>query len=130
MDVNALPTDPAKLTAMLLGMQEKLGLAQQQIALLSSTVAEQQQKLEHKEHLIAELLKALRGKQRERINPDQLLLFEIGELEAMIKEETEANEADEATSRKKKRKTHGRRLIPDHLPEEVITHELPEAERL
>lgn len=122
---------------MLLGMHEKLAiavqqseLAQQQIALLSSTVAEQQQKLEHKEHLIAELLKALRGKQRERINPDQLLLFEIGELEAMIKEETEAGQQDDAKSSKKKRKAHGRRLIPDHLPEEVITYELPEAERL
>ena len=101
MDANTLPTDPEQLKAMLLSMREQLvvvrqqnELAQQQVALLSSTIAEQQQKLESKEQLIAELLKALRGKQRERINPDQLLLFEIGELESMIKEATQASEAE------------------------------------
>lgn len=136
MDANTLPTDPEQLKAMLLSMREQLvvvrqqnELAQQQVALLSSTIAEQQQKLESKEQLIAELLKALRGKQRERINPDQLLLFEIGELESMIKEATQASEAVDAKS-PKKRVTHGRRLIPDNLPQEVITYELPETERL
>ena len=134
MDANHLPTDPEQLKAMLLSLQEALRVAQeqalsaqQQNALLASTVTEQQQKLEQKEQLILELLKALRGKQRERVNPDQLLLFEIGELETMIKEEA-AEQSPAAKPRKNK--PHGRRLIPDHLPQEVIQYELPEHERL
>jgi transposase len=75
---------------------------------------------------ILELLRALRGKQRERINPDQLLLFEIGELEQLIEEQQE--EAAARPARRKKK--HGRRLIPDGHPEEVIEYTVPEEERL
>jgi len=55
--------------------------------------------------LIADLLNALRGKQRERVNPDQLLLFEIGELEQLIAEATEPDE--ESVKPTGKRKKHG-----------------------
>jgi transposase len=122
MKSNALPNDPDQLKAMLLSMQE-------QVARLAATITEQQQKLEQKEQLILELLRVLRGKKRERINPDQLLLFEIGELESMIKEAQQDNQESERPS-KKKSKPHGRRLIPDNLPREVIEHKLPESERL
>ncbi len=37
-------------------------------------------------HQRIELIAALRGKQRERIDPNQLPLFEIGELEKLIEE--------------------------------------------
>ena len=37
-------------------------------------------------HHRTELIAALRGKQRERIDPDQLPLFEIDELEKLIEE--------------------------------------------
>lgn len=136
MEINALPNDPEKLKAMLRTLQQhnllltqQATLLTQQTELLSATIVEQKEKLEQKEHLIAELLKALRGKQRERINPDQLLLFEIGELEALIKEADQENKEDDKPP-KKKPKPHGRRLIPDNLPQEVITHELPKSERL
>jgi transposase len=136
MDANQLPTDPDELRRLLLSAQQalkvkeqSLAIAQEQNKLLASTISEQQQKLEQKEQLILELLRALRGKQRERVNPDQLLLFEIGELESMIKEE--AQQEEEATTTKpRKKKGHGRRLIPDGLPEEIVLHELSESERL
>lgn len=118
MDANQLPTDVEELKRMLLH-------SRLQVLELSSTVSEQEKKLEQKEHLIRELLKALRGKQRERIDPDQLLLFEIGELEQLIEEKRE-----DAKPQSRRRKKHGRRLIPDGLPQEVIEYELPESERL
>ena len=63
MDANDLPTDVEEL-------QKLLMQTQTQVALLSSTVSEQEKKLAAKEQQIIELLKALRGKQRERIAPD------------------------------------------------------------
>ena len=53
---------------------------------LSTTVTQQRETIEKHELKILELLQALRGKQRERIDPDQLLLFEIGELEQIAEE--------------------------------------------
>ena len=106
--------------------QQRL-LAQQTAVELSCTIAEQQAKLAAQEQQILELLKALRGKQRERIDPDQLLLFEIGELEKLIEEQFEAHK--EAAQPRRKRK-HGSRLLPDNLPTETIEYRLPEASRL
>ncbi len=91
---------------------------------LSTTVTQQRETIEKHELKILELLQALRGKQRERIDPDQLLLFEIGELEQIAEEETEV-----PTPPRRKRRRHGRRLIPDHLPQQEVVHELPEDER-
>jgi transposase len=56
-------------------------------------------------------------------------LFEIGELEKLIAEETEDSEPEGALPGRKRKKMHGRRVIPDGLPEEVIQYELPESER-
>ncbi len=55
------------------------------------------------------------------------MLIDIGELEALIEENAEPE--PQPTSRAKRRK-HGRRLLPDNLPQEEIFHELPEGERL
>ena len=101
---------------------------QQQSIELSATVTAQEKHLAAKEQTIKELLQALRGKTRERIDPDQLLLFEIGELEKLIEESlAEEKTTSPRSGRKKKR---GRRIIPDNIPTEVIEYELPESERL
>jgi transposase len=125
MDDKALPMDVKQLQALLLQARREADLAKQQVAELSSTICEQQTKLAAKEQQILELLKALRGKQRERIDPDQLLLFEIGELEQLIEEQID----DDARPKSRPRRKHGRRLIPDDLPQQVIEYELPEGER-
>ena len=148
MDANELPSDVEELKALLLQthmtltiqeneLQQVRGEAnqfqqqatqfEQQAEELARTVAQQQKKLESKEHIIRELLAALRGKTRERIDPDQLLLFEIGELETLIQEELNAEQEAARPKRKRKR---GRRLIPDNIPTEIIEHTLPEADRL
>lgn len=91
--------------------------------LLAETVSTQSDKLAAQHQQILELLKALRGKQRERVDPDQLLLFEIGELEKLIEEEHA-----QAKSKARKRK-RGSRVIPAGLPEEIIDYEIPEEQR-
>ena len=63
------------------------------------------------------------------------MLFELGELEQLIEEAAMADETqskDEASSMsaRREKKKHGRRIIPDNLPTEVILHELPEEQGL
>ena len=143
MDGSQLPTDLEALKKQLLKTQQELASSrqnlassqqalassQQQVAELSTTISEQESKLAAKEQQILELIKALRGKQRERIDPAQLFLFELGELEQIIEEELEKQKP----ARRGKKK-HGRRLIPDELPpsweQETREYTLPESERL
>lgn len=138
MDANELPTDVEELKALLVATlashqttlavkEEEIAQAKQEAAELSSTVIEQQQKLEANQQQILELLRALRGKQRERVDPDQLLLFEIGELEKLIEEQVDANKESDRPKKKRKR---GGRLIPDDLPSETIEYTLPKEDRL
>ena len=117
MDSESLPTDVKALQRLLLQTQAELKSA-------CVTIEEQHGKLQAAQQQIRELLSAMRGKQRERIAPDQLLLFEIGELETFIEEA-----AAEEPSRRRQRK-RGRRLIPDDAPREEVVHELPEKDRL
>ena len=135
-----LPTDVAKLQALLLQSREAvrqsreevrqrdlaLQVAEHRTAELCTTIEEQRGKLETAQQQIVELLRALRGKQRERLDPDQLLLFEVGELETFL-EEPEGTKPTSARNRKRKR---GRRLIPEDAPHEERIYELPEEERL
>jgi transposase len=116
-------------------LKNEMIIAKQQTIELTSTVEAQKKRLEQSERTIKELLQALKGKKRERLDPNQLLLFELGELEQLIEEATKADEAqskDEVSSKsaRRKKKKHGRRIIPDNLPTEVILHELPEEQRL
>jgi len=125
MDANQLPTDVEELRALLLKTHASLQQAQREVSKQSATINDQRQQLDKKERQILELLKALRGKQRERIDPDQLVLFELGELEKLIEEQVE-----DSKPRPRKRRKHGRRLIPDGLPEEVLEYELSEEQRV
>ena len=132
MEPESLPTDVETLQRLLVQARQQLQGAQQTIEVsqrrtteLSATVEEQRAHLEKKDQQILELLRALRGKQRERVDPDQLVLFEIGELEQVIEEQEEKPKPRSRRNRKR-----GRRLIPDHLPHEEVLHELPEEQRL
>ena len=119
MDASELPTDVEALKALVRQLQSSN-------TLLTETVSDQRDKLAAKDQQILELLKTLRGKQRERVDPDQLLLFEIGELEKLIEEQLE----DSSRRKPEKQRKRGGRVIPDGLPEEVIDYETPEEERL
>ncbi|MBL8813061.1 MAG: hypothetical protein JNM43_23030 [Planctomycetaceae bacterium] len=77
-------------------------IAKQQTIELTSTVTKQKKELERSERTIKELLQALKGKKRERLDPNQLLLFELGELEQLIEEaaRTEETQPDQNAATK------------------------------
>lgn len=120
---DALPTDVAQLQALLSQRSSQLQIAQRQASELSATVEDQRSQLEAAQQQIVELLRALRGKQRERLDPDQLLLFELGELETLVEEPPESD------SPKRRGRSRSPRLIPDDAPREERIYELPEDER-
>ena len=107
--------------------QQREANAQQEavIAQQHDTIAEQQQTIQRQEERIAKLLRQQYGPRRERIDPDQLLLFTEEELEQIIAELKQDSEDENEPPRKKpKRKGHGRRPLPAHLPREQVVHEL------
>lgn len=134
MKPDELPTTVEELQRLLISAQgradherRRAEVAEQQTLELTATIDKQQQQLARKQRTIQELLQALRGKQRERVDPAQLVLFDIGELESFIEEQLAE---DEKPSRRKSKRRNGRRLIPDDLPREEVLHEVPEEERL
>ena len=135
MDRNKLPNDVESLRKLLLetrqtlaATEQKLEVSQKQADGMGDVIEKQRAQLEEKDQQILELLKALRGKQRERIDSDQLLLFNIGDFETIVEEAIE--EGDEKKKPKRRKRKTGQRLIPDDAPREEIYHELPESERL
>lgn len=110
----------------------------QVVAQLEETVAKQQQKIEQQQHQLAQLLRRLFGPKQERFDPNQLSLFDAEELRQLAEElaspaedEDTSSEEDDAspTSSRKRRKGHGRRPLPEHLPREQRRYELSEDER-
>ena len=113
---------------------------------LHETIEKQLRKLEGLHQQLARLLRKQYGPQKERIDPDQLTLFSAAELESLVAElqqgvtdsvstddgsdDDDGSDNDgEVSDRKKQRKGHGRRPLPDHLPREEIIHELTDEER-
>ena len=94
MNKQQLPTDVDELQELVL----KLHASNEQ---LSETVTRQREEIEKQQLKLAEMLQALRGHRRERIDPDQLVLFELGEIETIAKEETDSR----TTSAPQKTKT-------------------------
>ena len=124
MNKDELPSDVEQLRELVLQLassNDQLSASNDQLV---ATVTKQQDKIEKQEYKITELIAALRGKQRERIDPDQLLLFEIGELEKLIEETLQ-----DTRPKRGRKKRRARRMIPDDLPQTEVVYELPEDER-
>jgi transposase len=85
------------------------------------------------QHQLERLLRQRFGRSSEKIDPDQLLLFAadiLAELDAPpATEPLPAPAADApptpAPAVKPKRKGHGRRPLPDHLPRHPVLHDVP-----
>jgi len=106
----ALPDDAFELKAML---HEVL-----------QTNREQSRQLEQLQARLDLLLRRLYGRQAERVDPAQMLLFADAPPQPA---ETKPEPEPEQPARK--RRGHGRQKLPDHLPRRRVVHELPEAER-
>ena len=128
MDVFSLPDDPAELKTLLhrerqsrvefaLQHQEAVSQHQEVVARYEETIQTQQQTIGQQEQTISRLLRRLSGPQQERIDPNQLTLFDAEELEALARElaaEAEANtkanaEAANGSDKKRRPRGHGRR---------------------
>ena len=118
--------------------QRKLAESQAQHAAVAeqftATLLEKDRKVSQLEHQIKLLLERIKGSRQERINPDQLLLFSVEELQEIATELAQQKQdgdfvADEP-ARRRRRKTHGRvGKLPAHLDREIIRHELTQHER-
>ncbi len=100
----------------------------------TATLAEKDRRVASLEHQIKLLLQRIRGSRQERIDPDQLLLFSLEELQELAEQLKQGDPTDdlidEAPQKKRRRKSPGRvGKLPEHLPREIIRHELPEDER-
>ena len=112
------------------------------IASQHDTIEKQLKKLESLQQQVARLLRRQYGPQKERIDPNQLMLFTVEELEQLVAELEKGTEdsvstddgsgdaGDDSSKAKPKRKGHGRRPIPDHIPRIPIIHELTDEERI
>jgi uncharacterized coiled-coil protein SlyX len=135
-----LPNDLAALRDLLLQERRQLQaeraryerqLAQQTatVECLEQTVVAQQRTIEQQQHRIAQLLRRTFGPKQERVDLDQLLLFDSAELSALIEEREQEEQDASNSSAKRRRQGHGRRALPAHLPREQRRYELSEAER-
>ena len=112
-DPTDLPDDTALLKAM---------LAEALAALRAS-----RNEAEQLRQRMDQLLRRLFGRRSERLNPDQLLLFDDPSANEAVAPAT-PTDAEEAA--KPRRKGHGRQQLPRHLPRDRRVYELSEAERL
>lgn len=99
------------------------------VELLSKTISLHEQTIAQLERQVAELLRRTYGPKREKIDPNQLLLFDEKDLEA-IAEELDKPEQTETSDAKSSRRGHGRRPIPANLPREIRRHELTPEQRV
>ena len=112
-----------------------------------NVIEKQLQKLAGMERQLARLLRRQYGPQQERVDPDQLTLFTAEELAELVQQleagvvdsvspddgsADDTPDADEpaAEKSKAKRKGHGRRPLPAHLPRETVVHQLNDTQRL
>jgi transposase len=106
-----LPDDPALLKEM--------------IRELLATVHQQQGRIGDLEGRIDQLLRRLYGQRSERLDPAQLLFFDLAEPAPATPPEPASKPAD-----KRRRHNPGRRPFAPQLRRERVVHELPLAERL
>lgn len=135
MSTDATPSTTAATTstaASLPPLPDDLTVCQQMIRELLATLHKRDHELESARHRLDQLLRRLYGPRTEQLNPDQLALFaELVQPEAPAESTTESPaETPAPDAAKAKRKGHGRRQPPDHLPRQRVVHDVPEAERL
>lgn len=112
MDVDTLPDDPQLLKQIILNFaQEKRAI---------------EQKVDELQQMIAWFRRKMFGPRSEKINDNQLLLFG----QSLMPLSTPAPEAQMPVEvRVNRPRGHGRRVIPENLPREILTIDLPEEQK-
>jgi transposase len=96
------------------------------IAELLDDLDAKERRLQRVQHMLEKLLRWRYGPRRERVDPNQLFLFAVEQVDA--DQDIPVGEAA-GRSKKPKAKGHGRQLLPNHLPRQRIVHDLEENER-
>lgn len=92
------------------------------------TIAQMQRELEQLKHFVALLQRQRFGPRSEKLDPNQLSLFEESAEEA-AQQEASSDEPAETVVREHRRRGGGRNPLPDHLPREIIEHDLSDEEK-
>ncbi len=102
---------------------------------LLDALQRQRRQMEQVQHRLSLILQRLYGPRKERINPDQLLLFAEAFAAVRLEEDASADvDEDEgepipAAGPKRRPHRHGRQELPKDLPRVPVIHDLTEAER-
>jgi len=132
MNATELRKENARLKEHLAQAESRHEAAAQQFA---DALKEKQRQVTSLEYQIKLLLQRIRGSRQERIDPDQLLLFSLEELQEIARQLEPCPVGEELIEddapRKNRRKGAAGRVgkLPDHLEREIIRHELSEAQR-
>ena len=120
MDAASLPNDVAEL--------------HQLVVTQSATLTAQQREIEQLKHYVALLLRARYGPRSEKVDPNQLALFDVqsnenaddGVAPQALPDDTSLN----VVVREHCRRGGGRTALPEDLPREQVEHDLAEHEKL
>ena len=126
MDAKTLQRENKSLKQRLKQVEEQHDAVVSQFVL---SLKEKDRKVASLEHRIKLLLQKIRGSRQERIDPDQLMLFSVEELQELADElenkatqEGDQDQDDDEPLRPRKR--HGRRQLPQDMQREILRHEL------
>jgi transposase len=108
-----------------------LSLCHQIIDEQQSTIDQLQRELAQAKHFVEQLLRSRYGPRSERVDPNQLSMFDARDSDdsAPVPIAT-AEDPDPLLVREHLRRGGGRGRLPDHLPREVVDHDLAEVEKL
>jgi transposase len=117
MDAASLPNDVAEL--------------HQLVATQSATLTSQQREIEQLKQYVALLLRARYGPRSEKVDPNQLALFDVqgAETDAAAQEAPQDDTSLEVAVREHRRRGGGRTTLPQDLPREQVEHDLAEEEK-
>jgi transposase len=131
-------TELADRQSQLARVHEKLAESRAQheavAAQFTETLQEKDRQVAALEHQVKLLLQRIRGSRQERIDPNQLLLLSLEELQEIAAQleqgPPEADLIDTRPAKKRRRPSPGRvGPLPSHLEREIVRHELLPAER-
>lgn len=123
-----IPDQPAALQEQLDAAQARIRDLERQVDETCATAEELQRAFACLKEEYLALKRLLYGPRRERCteDPNQQHLFETAALTSIPLPEPAL---EDQTQSPKKRKGHGRRPIPDHIPRHDVLHDVPEEER-
>jgi transposase len=128
-----IPDDLAACQALLRAVLERLKDLERQLDETCATTEELQRSYACLKEEYLALKRLFFGPRRERLteDPGQQHLFDIDSPPAPPADESAALASGAASApARKRRKGHGRRIIPDDVPREDVRHEVPEADRV